>query len=63
MQTELTGEDVLESGVVLKAMPPGKKNVSVSQLSGGEKVERYCNGIFLSNPSPFCILDEIDVFR
>ena len=34
---ELTGEDVLESGVVLKAMPPGKKNVSVSQLSGGEK--------------------------
>lgn len=60
---ELTGEDVLESGVVLKAMPPGKKNVSVSQLSGGEKALSAIAMVFSFfslNPSPFCILDEID---
>ena len=60
---ELTGEDVLESGVVLKAMPPGKKNVSVSQLSGGEKAMSAIAMVFSFfslNPSPFCILDEID---
>ena len=34
---ELTESDLLESGVLFKAMPPGKKNVNVSQLSGGEK--------------------------
>ena len=60
---ELTGEDDLESGVVLKAMPPGKKNVSVSQLSGGEKAMSAIAMVFSFfslNPSPFCILDEID---
>lgn len=60
---ELTGEGVLESGVVLKAMPPGKKNVSVSQLSGGEKAMSAIAMVFSFfslNPSPFCILDEID---
>ena len=60
---ELIGEDVLESGVVLKAMPPGKKNVSVSQLSGGEKAMSAIAMVFSFfslNPSPFCILDEID---
>ncbi len=60
---ELTAEDVLESGVVLKAMPPGKKNVSVSQLSGGEKAMSAIAMVFSFfslNPSPFCILDEID---
>ena len=60
---ELTGEDVLESGVVLKSMPHGKKNVSVSQLSGGEKAMSAIAMVFSFfslNPSPFCILDEID---
>ena len=60
---ELIGEDVLESGVVLKAMPPGKKNVSVSQLSGGEKAMSAIAMVFSFfslNTSPFCILDEID---
>lgn len=60
---ELTGDDVLESGVILKAMPPGKKNVSVSQLSGGEKAMSAIAMVFSFfslNPSPFCILDEID---
>ena len=44
-------------------MPPGKKNVSVSQLSGGEKAMSAIAMVFSFfslNPSPFCILDEID---
>ena len=60
---ELTSEDLLESGVFFKAMPPGKKNVNVSQLSGGEKALSAIAlvfSFFALNPAPFCILDEID---
>ena len=60
---ELTESDLLESGVLFKAMPPGKKNVNVSQLSGGEKALSSIAlvfSFFSLNPAPFCILDEID---
>ncbi|MFN0245786.1 MAG: chromosome segregation protein SMC [Kofleriaceae bacterium] len=59
------GEDVdmLEAGVEIFAQPPGKKNVTVDQLSGGEKAltaVALVFSIFLIKPSPFCILDEVD---
>ncbi|HUQ02600.1 MAG TPA: chromosome segregation protein SMC [Kofleriaceae bacterium] len=62
-----TGEkvelDVLEAGVEIFAQPPGKKNSTVDQLSGGEKAltaVALVFSIFLIKPSPFCILDEVD---
>ena len=60
---ELSERDLLESGVIFRAMPPGKKNVNVSQLSGGEKALSSIAlvfSFFSLNPAPFCILDEID---
>jgi len=45
------------------AQPPGKKNSTVEQLSGGEKAltaVALVFSIFLIKPSPFCILDEVD---
>ena len=55
--------DLLEAGVEIFAQPPGKKNVTVDQLSGGEKAltaVALVFSIFLIKPSPFCILDEVD---
>ena len=55
--------DVLEAGIEIIARPPGKKPVSISQLSGGEKAMTCISllmSIFKSKPSPFCILDEVD---
>ncbi|HVV87426.1 MAG TPA: hypothetical protein VHE35_30500, partial [Kofleriaceae bacterium] len=55
--------DVLEAGVEIFAQPPGKKNSTVDQLSGGEKAltaVALVFSIFLIKPSPFCILDEVD---
>jgi chromosome segregation protein len=60
---ELVGEDVLESGVAIMARPPGKRNSSISQLSGGEKAltaVALVFSIFELNPAPFCLLDEVD---
>jgi chromosome segregation protein len=60
---ELTGEDVLEAGVTIMARPPGKRNSSISQLSGGEKAltaVALVFSIFELNPAPFCLLDEVD---
>ncbi len=60
---ELIGEDVLESGVAIMARPPGKRNSSISQLSGGEKAltaVALVFSIFELNPAPFCLLDEVD---
>ncbi|MEM9704258.1 MAG: AAA family ATPase, partial [Planctomycetota bacterium] len=55
--------DPLECGVDVFARPPGKEPRNISLLSGGEKTI-VCVGlllaIFRSNPSPFCILDEVD---
>ncbi len=55
--------DWLESGIEVKAKPPGKEPRVISQLSGGEKAMTavaLLMAIFKSKPSPFCILDEVD---
>ena len=62
---ELTilGDDLLTAGVGITARPPGKKNASVSQLSGGEKALTAIAIVFAFfelNPAPFCMLDEVD---
>ncbi len=60
---ELTGEDMLDTGVSLMAQPPGKRNASVHLLSGGEKAMTAVAlifSIFHLNPSPVCLLDEVD---
>lgn len=60
---ELTGDDLLDAGVSLMARPPGKRNSSIHMLSGGEKALTAIAlvfGIFQLNPSPVCLLDEVD---
>jgi len=60
----LTDEnDYLETGVDIVAQPPGKKLQSITLLSGGEKALTAVSllfAIFLTRPSPFCFLDEVD---
>ncbi|NRA42429.1 MAG: chromosome segregation protein SMC, partial [Pseudomonadales bacterium] len=60
---ELTGDDLLDTGVAIMAQPPGKKNSTIHLLSGGEKALTAIAlvfSIFKLNPAPFCILDEVD---
>jgi chromosome segregation protein len=60
---ELTGEDILETGVRVMARPPGKRNSSIQLLSGGEKAMTAVAlllALFSLNPAPFCMLDEVD---
>ena len=60
---EMTGDDLLDTGVTLMARPPGKKNASIQLLSGGEKALTAIAmvfSIFRLNPAPFCMLDEVD---
>ena len=60
---ELTGDDLLDTGVSIMARPPGKRVTSISLLSGGEKAltaVALVFSIFRLNPAPFCLLDEVD---
>lgn len=60
---ELTGEDLLDTGVTVMAQPPGKRNSTIHLLSGGEKAMTAVAmvfAIFQLNPAPFCMLDEVD---
>lgn len=60
---QLTGEDLLDTGVTVMARPPGKRNSSIHLLSGGEKAltaVALVFAIFELNPAPFCMLDEVD---
>nr|MBP6534393.1 chromosome segregation protein SMC [Arenimonas sp.] len=60
---ELTGEDLLDTGVAIMARPPGKRVSNITLLSGGEKALTAVSlvfAIFKLNPSPFCLLDEVD---
>lgn len=56
-------EDISEAGIEIIAQPPGKELTHISLLSGGEKTltcVALLLAMFQSNPSPFCILDEVD---
>ena len=60
---QLTGDELLNTGVSIMAQPPGKKNTNIHLLSGGEKAltaVALVFAIFKLNPAPFCILDEVD---
>ena len=56
-------DDPLEAGLELLASPPGKRLQSISLLSGGEQALTALAlifAVFLTNPAPICILDEVD---
>lgn len=60
---ELTCDNLLEAGILVMAQPPGKRNGTIHSLSGGEKAMTAVAlvfAIFQQNPSPFCMLDEVD---
>ena len=59
----LTGEEILDAGLQILAQPPGKKNSTITLLSGGEKALTALSlvfALFRLNPAPFCLLDEVD---
>jgi chromosome segregation protein len=60
---ELTGDDLLNTGVAVMARPPGKRISNIHLMSGGEKAltaVALVFAIFELNPAPFCMLDEVD---
>jgi chromosome segregation protein len=60
---EMTGDDLLSTGITVMARPPGKRITNIHLLSGGEKAltaVALVFSIFELNPAPFCILDEVD---
>ena len=59
----IDAEDPLDGGLEIIAKPPGKKPVTLSLLSGGEQsltAMALIFAVFLTNPSPICVLDEVD---
>lgn len=60
---ELTDNDLLKTGVMIMARPPGKRITNIHLMSGGEKAltaVAMVFAIFELNPAPFCMLDEVD---
>jgi chromosome segregation protein len=59
----IDSDDPLEAGLEMMVSPPGKKLQSMSLLSGGEQALTAMSlifAVFLTNPSPICVLDEVD---
>ncbi|HYA74568.1 MAG TPA: chromosome segregation protein SMC, partial [Roseiarcus sp.] len=59
----IESDDPLEAGLELLARPPGKKPQTLTLLSGGEQAltaMALIFAVFLTNPSPICVLDEVD---
>ena len=60
---QMTGDDLLTTGVAVMARPPGKRLSTIHLMSGGEKAltaVALVFAIFELNPAPFCMLDEVD---
>ncbi len=63
MLTLVESDDPLEAGLEIMCQPPGKKLSTLSLLSGGEQTLTALSlifAVFLANPSPICVLDEVD---
>jgi len=59
----IESDDPLEAGLEIFACPPGKRMASMSLMSGGEQAltaSALIFGVFLANPAPICVLDEVD---
>ncbi len=59
----IDSDDPLEAGLEIYAQPPGKKLAALTLLSGGEQAltaVALIFGLFLTNPAPICVLDEVD---
>ena len=59
----MESDDPLEAGLEILCQPPGKKLSTLSLLSGGEQTLTALAlifGVFLANPAPICVLDEVD---
>ena len=62
-ELQLLGQEILDTGLQVVAQPPGKKNQTINSLSGGEKASTAIAlvfALFKLNPSPFCLMDEVD---
>ena len=62
-ELQLMGNEILDTGLQVSAQPPGKKNTTINLLSGGEKALTAISlifALFKLNPSPFCVMDEVD---
>ena len=59
----IESDDPLEAGLEIMAQPPGKRLTTLTLLSGGEQAltaVALIFGLFLTNPAPICVLDEVD---